>query len=436
MSALLIEMGWKSVLVLAAGLAISSLMRGRPAAERCEVLRGAILCLPLLPLIAALPSVQIEAPWLAAPQLEDVLTSAAPAPMVGFDWSLAAATIYALGLAVLLLRTSRGIAQLWRWVGRAAPIRTPAWTSALAASGCNVRLLLSDDVAAPLSFGWRRPVILIDRRAFAQPEHAVAIIAHEAAHIARRDWIVLIALHVVAALFWFNPLVWIAKHAAERCAEEAADALAVQRVDAPDYAQALLDCARGARVATAVAMAHRHVLPRRLKLVLAGARSRERALWSSMLSGAATVCFSISVATVYVATPVTVASAARVQATLSPPLPVTSVPQNEHVMPSAASSRRIAQQPVAGESMPRAIVESSDALMGANEFALTPTPTGATNEAPPQSTEHMFDDPRRARWSENARRNLERNERRMAQRARRDRARANSNWVHMETSSN
>ena len=436
MSAFLVEMGWKSALILAAGLTISALIRAR-AAERSDILRGTILFLPLLPLIAAMaPAVRIEATWLASPQLGDALTSADAAP--AFDWALTITILYAVGVASLLVRTSMGIAQLARWAGRAEATTVSAWTSALAASGCSARLLLSDDIAAPLSFGWGRPVILIDRKAFAQPEHAAAIIAHEAAHIARRDWIVLIAMHVVAALFWFNPLVWLAKHAAEQSAEEAADALAVKRVDAPDYAQALLDCARGARVATAVAMAHRHVLPRRLTLVLAGASTRERAFWPSRLSGAATLCFSIFVAAIYVAAPVSVARAARVQPMPLPPQAVASVPQREIVATeSSLPPEQVTEQIAVSEPIAEGVTSFADPLAAdANPPALVPTRISATTETPPQTTEPTSEDPRRARWSANARRNLERNERRDAQRARRDRARENADWVRMETSAN
>ena len=87
----------------------------------------------------------------------------------------------------------------------------------------------SPTVPSPLSWGWRRPVILIDPDTLAEPDEADAILAHEMAHVARRDWPVLMLTRIAAALFWFNPLVWLLEREVVQQAEEAADCEAAAR---------------------------------------------------------------------------------------------------------------------------------------------------------------------------------------------------------------
>lgn len=434
MSAFLIAMGWKSALVLAAALAFVALMRGRAPAERGDVLRGAIVLLPLLPIISlVVPRVSIEAPWLVASTIEQFGTTARANELAVFDLNAVIVGLYGVGLVVLSLRMWFGVARLAYWAQRAEPVDAPAWTGALSASG-NTRLLVSDDVAGPLSFGWRRPVILIDRMTLQRPEHARAIIAHETAHIARADWLVLMAMHAVAVVFWFNPLVWVAKHIAEQCAEENADACAVRELDAPDYAQALLDCARGARVMAAVGMAQRQFLPRRLHLILEAKPHRARQAWPVAVSGAAIVCLSTLVATTYFVAPPAKASAPVFAHATAPAAPVSAPASAEPVrrddvaaeltaLPVMIAPSGLDSEEVADTNVIEAV--ASDPMTDEVAPALPPQSIAATESGAPSTAEER----RRARWSENARRHLERNARRDARRERRDRAREESAWM-------
>ena len=104
--------------------------------------------------------------------------------------------------------------------------RRPNGASALARAGgdsLGIRLLACEDASSPLSWGLRRPVILLDRDTLRTPEEADAILAHEVAHVARRDWPSLILSRLAVALFWFNPLVWRLDREVAQQAEEAAD---------------------------------------------------------------------------------------------------------------------------------------------------------------------------------------------------------------------
>ncbi len=81
-----------------------------------------------------------------------------------------------------------------------------------------------------------------------------AVLAHEKAHVQRRDWLIQLISHVNVCLFWFHPLAWWMEHELARLAEEACDDVALSETkDQEEYAAALVDFAR-------VAAAHGGVL--------------------------------------------------------------------------------------------------------------------------------------------------------------------------------
>ena len=177
----------------------------------------------------------------------------------------------------------RLLAGLWtlrRWTRAAREVDAPEWRAALARAGgdaLGIRLLASEDASSPLSWGWRRPVILLDRDTLRSPGEADAILAHEVAHVARRDWPSLILSRLAVALFWFNPLVWRLDREVAQQAEEAADSDAAAAVEPARYAQTLLDWARlsGANALPANAIAAGEPgLSKRVKAILDGRVSR------------------------------------------------------------------------------------------------------------------------------------------------------------------
>ena len=87
-------------------------------------------------------------------------------------------------------------------------------------------------------------MILVDRDTLGEPEDADAILAHEIAHVVRRDWLVLMLTRTAAALFWFNPLVWLLEREVVQQAEEAADIEAALWVEPARYAQTLVHWAQ------------------------------------------------------------------------------------------------------------------------------------------------------------------------------------------------
>jgi beta-lactamase regulating signal transducer with metallopeptidase domain len=253
-----IEMAAKSALICSIALLLAMALKHRAAADRAMVLRVGAGLLLALPLLAAFPMLQIEA--FAAPALAD--TSMSPAemerlltlaaslpevePSIWDDPAPLLLILWAAGALAVLARLVVGLATLSRWTRTAEPVTDPFWMAALdrarIASGApdNLRLMVADRVPGPLGWGFRKPVILIDHDTYAEPEEADAILAHEVAHVARRDWPALMLTRLVTALFWFNPLIWTLAREAIQQAEEAADAHAARVVEPTRYAETLL----------------------------------------------------------------------------------------------------------------------------------------------------------------------------------------------------
>jgi uncharacterized protein (TIGR03435 family) len=73
-----------------------------------------------------------------------------------------------------------------------------------------VRLLISALVQVPTVIGWMRPAILLPVGALTglPAEHIEALLAHELAHIRRRDYLVNVLQSVAEALLFYHPAVW------------------------------------------------------------------------------------------------------------------------------------------------------------------------------------------------------------------------------------
>lgn len=285
---LVIDLGWKSALI--AGVALSGvfLLGQGSAGQRVVLLRAALAALLALPLFAiALPALELALlPPTPPPEVAVSLTTTPTAarlvmtqPSPGFDTDGIATFVYGIGAVLVLGWLAIGLWTLRRWTRAAAPLEHPAWRAAIAAAlplRRPVRLRVSHHAAAPLSWGVAPAWILIDRETAARPERAGAVIAHELAHVRRFDWPVLVAAQAAAALYWFNPLVWLLVRELARQTEHAADEVAVRQVARADYAQTLLAVANRARTpvhANGMALS-RSQLARRIAKVLDGGQRR------------------------------------------------------------------------------------------------------------------------------------------------------------------
>ncbi|HWB96146.1 MAG TPA: VWA domain-containing protein [Bryobacteraceae bacterium] len=101
---------------------------------------------------------------------------------------------------------------------------------------------------APASVGCFRARILLPRAWRSWDAGKLrAVLAHERAHIRRRDWLIQVASHVNVCIFWFHPLAWWIERELARLAEEACDDVALSEMeDGEEYAATLVDIARAA----------------------------------------------------------------------------------------------------------------------------------------------------------------------------------------------
>jgi beta-lactamase regulating signal transducer with metallopeptidase domain len=170
-------------------------------------------------------------------------------------WLVVAVMVWGIGAALVLASVLAGQVQLVRLARKARPLQDPAWIL-LSSEACErlrlnrpVRLLQSVGNAMPLTWGWWRPVVLLPAEA-AQwtADRRRVVLLHELAHVKRWDCLTQTVARAVCALYWLNPLVWLA--ARRMCVERerACDDLVLNSgCKASDYAAHLVDIARSFR---------------------------------------------------------------------------------------------------------------------------------------------------------------------------------------------
>jgi len=107
-----------------------------------------------------------------------------------------------------------------------------------------IQIRVSDRIAAPLTYGIVRPVILLPRETDLEDETRLGyVLAHEFVHVRRLDALSKILLTAALCLHWFNPLVWVMAFLANRDLELTCDEAVVRQFGpacAPDYAMTLI----------------------------------------------------------------------------------------------------------------------------------------------------------------------------------------------------
>lgn len=236
-----------------------------------------------LPITAGSPPASASAPTGAQPILRrasDPVTLFSPTPPLT-RWLLLA---WAIGA---LLALTPVCVSLWRLhVIRRGGAPWPAgrnWLARLASTSRarQPQVLLHADLAAPITNGLLRPVIILPAAAADWSEvHLANALLHELEHVRRHDWAVHLATRTVCALYWFHPLSWIAWRALRLEAERACDDAVLAQQDAAPYAAQLLELARRFAKRAALPglqMASRSDLSLRITAVLDGTRPRGRA---------------------------------------------------------------------------------------------------------------------------------------------------------------
>jgi len=139
-----------------------------------------------------------------------------------------------------------------------------------------VRLLETGQPLMPMTWGFLRPAALLPADAAQwERERLRLVLRHELAHVRRCDCLTQALAALVCALYWFNPLAWLAAARMRVERERACDDLVVAlgQTRASEYAGHLLEIARQWSDAprAALAVAKRSGLEQRLRALLDGA---------------------------------------------------------------------------------------------------------------------------------------------------------------------
>ena len=162
-----------------------------------------------------------------------------------FDW------IWPAGGLLILLAILSGNFHILRLKNNGSSISQPDVSQALSDFKSSlklsreVKIFSSERIDVPITCGWLRPVILFpaDFRGWT-PRQVDLNLLHELEHIKRNDYAWNLFVNIACALFWFNPLVWIAAalYRAER--EKSIDERIVERGIKPsEYAHHLVEAA-------------------------------------------------------------------------------------------------------------------------------------------------------------------------------------------------
>lgn len=244
---------------------------------------------------------QLVQPFAQGAPLVETATHAAAA---SFPWQIAA-LVGVWGCGVLAI----GVMRLRAWLRVRAMLRGAKAIDISAAEGIAIDVRSSATLLEPGVVGLFRSVLLlpegiVSRLTRAQLE---AVLAHEFAHIRRRDNLTA-ALHMlVEAIFWFHPAVWWigARLVEER--EHACDEAVLSRGNEPrDYAEAILSVCKLYVESPLVCVAGvtGAELKKRIHAILGGRIARELGMVRKVaLAAAAVVALALPVLMGIVAAP-------------------------------------------------------------------------------------------------------------------------------------
>jgi TonB family protein len=234
----------------------------------------------------ALLVICLALPWLQARQATGGITTSTdftsayigvPIPVdVGavtpaFPWFAAAlGACLALGIAVRGAWIAIGLVRLSRL--RQAGYVVPSCgehdeLQLLIGTQADIRYVVG--LRQPVTFGVRRPLVLLPDSLRAHPRHVQrAVLSHELTHVQRRDWMWLITEEVVRAVLWFHPGVWWLISRVQLAREEVVDEVAMLATGSRrGYIEALAAFADETPLVPAAAFARRRHLFRRMRLI-------------------------------------------------------------------------------------------------------------------------------------------------------------------------
>lgn len=231
----------------------------------------------------------------------------------------AALLLLAAGSLGRLLWLIVGFWRLSQYRRHSLPLDPPSSWSAEA------DLRVSPDISSPVTFGFRKPVVLLPPTFPAlAPAQQEAVLCHEVLHVRRHDWLFTLAEELLRAVFWFHPAIWWLLGEIQLAREQAVDRAVIDLTNASDeYVDALLAIA-GAHPQLDLAPAplflrKRHLKQRVVSILKEVRMSKTR--WITALAAAtgmlAAACWFVTAAFPLAAAPQEVADAQGVTVELS-----------------------------------------------------------------------------------------------------------------------
>lgn len=195
---------------------------------------------------APAPAMPAALAWVAAPAREaGALAATVTAPIAApiaspaDPWSLVPTLLVAiwilgaLAMAARHLRARREIERAWRAAEpfEASPAETGLLREHRSKTGVTPEVCVTRAFDVPLTLGGARPRILLPAHVLELDEESrLLVLAHECAHVARRDLVFGWLPAAVEAAFWFHPLARLAVAEYGQAREESCDARALVEV--------------------------------------------------------------------------------------------------------------------------------------------------------------------------------------------------------------
>ncbi len=284
MTALLV----KSTIAISGALLLVLAARRSRASLRHLILSALFVFLLLLPAVQSIaPAVKIPVPATALTAAQPMETPAAKpvaavnaprvrASLTVVNWPGVAWRVYLAVASLLLAWLAFGVLRLRRLANSAE-----VWLEGTArmneiAQNANIRrsalVVLSRDVAVPLTFGFRRSTIVVPYAAREwSAEELTRALRHELEHVRREDWLMQLIARAACALYWPHPMVWTAWRRFCLEAERACDDAVIGSSEPAAYAGQLVSLARNLRrfsTMPALGMASRSKLAQRVDAIL------------------------------------------------------------------------------------------------------------------------------------------------------------------------
>jgi beta-lactamase regulating signal transducer with metallopeptidase domain len=344
----MIEAMLKSAVILAVAACIAAILRRQSAAIRHAIWKAGLIGAMAIPVCT-----------LALPSWQTALGRRVITSIQHFAGSLAgfrgiAVAIWLTGAGVGLLLLFYGAARLG-WVAmHSEPVEDRRWM-ALAEDvrrrlGIRrpVRLLQNRSVPFLGTWGIMVPRVLLPPDAESWSDDRIRmVLGHELAHIQRHDWVVQVLADAARAIYWFNPIFWLASSRLRRESEHACDDAVVRMgASGTTYAEELVEMTRALRrqvrtQSPILAMAQPSHLEQRLVALLNPSLNRLAATpWAVIVVSGAAIALTAPLASVR-------SHEAVVETNLSSPTPTALAPAQEQTQllpePAIAAVETVAE---------------------------------------------------------------------------------------------